>query len=330
MTPWRMAAVPLVLITMLFGMTGCAVSPPDPVPSPTTTVAPLRGTPLSAAEASRPALAVKIDNHPSARPQLGLERADLVFEELVEGGLTRYAAVWHSEVPDMVGPVRSIRPMDPDILSSLGGIVAYSGGQPRFVAAMEATGMLNLVFDRGDTDLFARTELRQSPHNVVLAAADAVEQHTDLAPPDPQFRYAPSAADATPVGAGAPTAAVTLRFSPTGEREWNWDPDTGSYQREQDGVIDLDSDGTALGATNVVVLRVGVDRGTDVPRTLITGSGEAWVSAGGATMPATWHKASADAPIRLEDVAGNEVSLAPGNTWIELVPTDDGAVELTP
>lgn len=330
MTPWRMAGVPAVLIAMLIGMTGCALAPPDPVPSPTTAVAPLRGTSLSPADAERPALAVKIDNHPAARPQVGLERADLIFEELVEGGLTRYAAVWHADVPDTVGPVRSIRPMDPDILSPLGGIVAYSGGQPRFVETMEETGMLNLVFDRGDTDLFARSELRPSPHNVFLGAANAVEQHADLAPPDPQFRYARSAADATPVGAGTPTAAITLRFSATEEREWSWDPDTRSYLRGQNGATDLDSFGSVLGATNVVVLRVGVDRTTDVPRTRITGSGEAWVSSGGATAPATWRKAGPDAPIRLEDAVGNEVMLAPGNTWIELVPADDGGVELTP
>ena len=72
---------------------------------------------------------MKIDNHEDARPQVGLNRTDLVFEELVEGGLTRYVAVWHSDVPDAVGPVRSIRPMDPDIVAPLGGIIAYSGGQ---------------------------------------------------------------------------------------------------------------------------------------------------------------------------------------------------------
>lgn len=325
----RRLALPAALI---LGLTGCTTGPPDPTPTPTpqASVAPLRGTPLDPSSAQRPSLAVKIDNHPDARPQAGLERADLVFEELVEGGLTRYAAIWHSDVPDSVGPVRSIRPMDPEILSSLGGIVAYSGGHPQFVEAMEETGLLNLVFDRDDTDLFARSDLREPPHNVYLAAADAVEEHADLPPPERQFDYSGSAAQATPASAGTPTSALTLRFSPSAVRSWTWTAEAQSYLRGQDGSADPDTTGTPLRATNVVVLRVAVDRSTDVPRTLLTGSGEAWVSVNGTTMPGTWQKSAADAPIRLLDAAGATVRLAPGNTWIELVPADDGSVELAP
>ena len=97
-------------------------------PAPTQ-LAPLRGTTVPAGSLAHPSLAAKIDNHEGARPQVGLDRTDIVFEELVEGGLTRYVAVWHSDVPEQIGPVRSIRPMDPDIITPYGGIVAYSGGQ---------------------------------------------------------------------------------------------------------------------------------------------------------------------------------------------------------
>lgn len=76
---------------------------------------------------------------------MGLQHTDIVFEELVEGGLTRYVAVWHSNVPAEIGPIRSIRPMDPDIISPLGGIVAYSGGQYRFVQLMRATPVHNAI-----------------------------------------------------------------------------------------------------------------------------------------------------------------------------------------
>ena len=81
-----------------------------------------------------------------------------MFEELVEGGLTRYVAVWQSDVPAEIGPIRSIRPMDPDIISPLGGIVAYSGGQDRFVRAMKATSVYNAIHGQSDTaDLMYRT-----------------------------------------------------------------------------------------------------------------------------------------------------------------------------
>ncbi|WEO76603.1 DUF3048 domain-containing protein [Cryobacterium sp. SO2] len=324
----------LSLALLCLALAGCVAPLPEPIPSasrtPVPSIAPLRGTPVDPVSAEHPALAVKIDNHPAARPQIGLERADLVFEELVEGGLTRYAALWHSDVPGAVGPVRSIRPMDPDILSPFGGIVAYSGGQPQFVAAMQATGLENVIFDQDDTGVFERTSDRKSPHNVVLAAADVVAAHADLAPPPRQFDYADGPADATAVLEGDPTSTIVTSFSDSSGRAWAWDPATQVYLRSQDGAADLDTAGNQLGATNVVVLRVDVDRGSDVPRTLLTGSGEAWVSTGGSTMPATWVKDAAVAPIRLADAAGASIDLAPGNTWIELVPADDGSVELVP
>src|SRR5690606_34918644 len=79
-----------------------------------TEVAPLRGTTVPAGSVSGPALSAKVDNHPDARPQYGLEHTDVLYEELVEGGMTRYVAIWQSTVPELIGPVRSIRPMDPD------------------------------------------------------------------------------------------------------------------------------------------------------------------------------------------------------------------------
>ncbi|WP_133163781.1 DUF3048 domain-containing protein [Cryobacterium zongtaii] len=316
------------------GLVGCAAPVPEATasaaPTPQPGIMPLRGTPVDPSRAEHPSLAVKIDNHPAARPQLGLERADLVFEELVEGGLTRYVALWHSDVPDAVGPVRSIRPMDPEILSSFGGIVAYSGGQPQFVAAMRAAPLLNVVFDDDAGGLFVRADDRDSPHDVVLAADETVTLHSDLAPPPGQFDYADSAAEATASLAGDPTTTIVTRFSESGGRAWAWDPAGPAYLRSQDGAADRDSTGAQLNATNVVVLRVEVDRGSDVPRTILTGSGAAWVSTGGSTMPATWFKDAAAAPIRLADAVGATIELAPGNTWIELVPTDDGSVELVP
>ena len=132
---------------------------PTYVTPPPTTLAPLTGeTVAGRAACVSPSLAAKIDNHVDARPQVGLEHTDLVFEELVEGGLTRYVAVWQSDVPAEIGPIRSIRPMDPDIISPLGGIVAYSGGQDRFVEAMKATNVYNAIHGQADTaDLMFRT-----------------------------------------------------------------------------------------------------------------------------------------------------------------------------
>ena len=311
-----------------------------PTPTPTytstyvtpepTVIAPLTGMVIPAGTATNPSLAAKIDDHPAARPQVGLERTDIVFEELVEGGLTRYVAIWQSDVPDEIGPVRSIRPMDPDIISAFGGIVCYSGGQQRFVALMQAAPVFNAIHGQKATaDTFYRTKSKTAPHNVIVKAATVVAQHPELAAPAQQFAFAADVASSTAFKDGAPASAVNFVFSQATAPSWTLDPATGRYLRAQLGVADLDSNGGQLSAANVIALRVGIDTSLGVPKTQLIGSGEAWVSSGGSTIHATWGKDSPTSPIRLVDDQGVTIRLAPGNSWIELVPTA-GSVTLVP
>ncbi|MFD1714540.1 DUF3048 domain-containing protein [Amnibacterium flavum] len=333
-------------LLVVVGLAGCAIprvqaAAPVPEPTPTytsvfepapaTQLAPLRGATVPLGSLAHASIAAKIDNHEEARPQYGLDRADIVFEELVEGGLTRYVAVWQSNVPDLIGPVRSIRPMDPDIISPFGGIVAYSGGQEIFVDMMEDTVVYNAIHGNSDTDdTFYRTDEKESPHDVVVKAPEVIGQHSDLAAPAQQFAYSYDVASSTAAKEGTPTSRIDSTFS--GERypHWQWDAGRSQYLRNQEGAPDYDSAGVQLGATNLVVLRVGIDWTYGyVPRTVMVGSGEAWVSTGGGTIHATWSKADRGAPIRLVDDRGVVVRLAPGNTWVELIP-DTGSVTLTP
>lgn len=329
---------------VLVAAAGCAIEKPDQAPIPSaepvfvsrlaqpalSALAPLRGTPLQQA-APHPSLAAKVDNHEEARPQYGLERADIVFEEMVEGGLTRYVAVWHSDIPDSIGPVRSIRPMDPDIISPFGGIVAYSGGQEIFVDMMRDTVVYNAIHGMDDTEeTFTRTDERDAPHDVVVDAPSVVGQHLDLAPPAPQFAFSVDVASATATKDGAPTSRVDTVFSEERYPFWQWDGARAQYLRFQEGEPDLDTAGIQIGATNVVAMRVGIDWTYGyIPKTIMVGSGEAFVSTGGGTIHATWSKADRGAPIRLVDDSGTTIRLAPGGTWIELVP-DDGEIRLTP
>jgi hypothetical protein len=148
------------------------------------TVAALTGEAIEAGSLSRPSLSAKIDNHPSARPQVGLDEADIVFEELVEGGLTRYVAVWHSTLPAEIGPVRSVRPMDPEIVSPFGGVFAYSGGQVRFIQMMQEAPVYNAIHGQPDTEeTFYRTSAKVAPHNVLVKAPELIDQHLDLPAP---------------------------------------------------------------------------------------------------------------------------------------------------
>lgn len=322
-------------LAVVGGLAACSQPEPVTEPSPTPTytsdyvapealdLAPLTGVEVPAGSLVAPSISAKIDNHPAARPQVGLNAADIVFEELVEGGLTRYVGVWQSSVPAEIGPVRSIRPMDPDIISPFGGIVAYSGGQERFVELMRQTPVYNAIHGQADTaETFYRSPSKSAPHNVMVKAPDVVQQHADLGAPRQQFSFAPDTASATATRDGVARTNLALVFGSASSPSWAWNADSERWMRSQAGAADLDEKGDQLAASNVVILRVPISTGLGIPKTELIGSGEAFIASGGAVVEATWSKDAADAPIRLVDATGTVVRLAAGNSWIELVPND--------
>ncbi len=330
----RVAAIPLLSAIVALSLVGCA---PERIPTPTqstttpwdstyvtpdpTELAPLRGTTVPAGSLNHASIAAKIDNHWDARPQIGLERTDMLFEELVEGGITRYVAVWQSDIPELLGPVRSIRPMDPDIISPFGGIVCYSGGQQRFVNLMLQTPVYNAIHGQRDTEnTFYRAKNKIAPHNVVVKAQEVLAQHPDIAAPQQQFAYSLDGPSSTAGKTGEPTLAIHYRFSNLFFGTWDWDAAGDRWLRVQQDKVDLDSNGNQLSATNVVIIRVNVVNDLNVPKTQFFGSGEAWVSSGGATVHGTWSKGSATESLRLVDDNGITIRLAAGNTWFELIP----------
>jgi hypothetical protein len=340
----RVRALLSVALALGLGLTaaGCGPRKVTPTPAPTrssrpalptpppTAVAPLRGTTVPVGSLDHASIAAKIDNLPVARPQIGLGSADLVYQELVEGGLTRYVAVWQSSIPALIGPVRSIRPMDPDIVSPLGGIICYSGGQQRFVDLMRNTPVYNAIHGQADTaSTFFRTPTRAAPHNVLVKATELLAEHASIPAPAQQFAYSLDAASSSSAKDGTPTAVVDFAFSGVSNGSWTWDAATSAFLRSQGTGPDLDEAGAQLSATNVVVIRVTVTDDQGVPKTNLIGSGEAWISSGGGTVHATWSKARATDPIHLVDGQGAPVRLAPGNTWIELVPSA-GSVSFIP
>jgi hypothetical protein len=309
-------------------------SSPSPTPTPPPTFPwPLTGV-LTENPVDRPALAVKVENSVDARPQTGLGAADMVWEEVVEGGITRYVAVYHSTLPAEIGPVRSVRPMDPAIAAPLHGLFAFSGGQPVFVSAVQAAGLRVLSQDAG-ADGFHRLSTRRAPHNVyadpqaLLAQADADHQHS----PAGQFVFAVAPEQPTALAAGTPAAGVQLTLSGVSHPQWTWSAPDGAWLRAEGTTPAVEADGTRLRATNVVVLRVAVvntrysdPAGNPVPETQMVGTGEALVATGGHTVAATWTKNSIADPVLLAGADGMPITLAPGNTWVELVPNRTGAV----
>lgn len=290
---------------------------------------PLTGLPRDGADASAPALSAKIDNHPLARPQVGLDEADIVFEELVEGGLTRYVAVWHSSLPPEVGPVRSVRPMDPDIVSPLGGILAYSGGQQRFIEAMLDSPVASAIHGQSDVnDFFYRTSTAVAPHNVIVRAPELVAYFADREGPAPQFAYSPSVAESTAVVSGSEVTNLRVVFSSFQRPSWEWSAEAEAFLRHQpNGAADTASSGAQLSADNVVVLFVDIQVIQDIPTTNLIGEGRGFVATGGRVVEVNWSKAAKEAPIELTDGAGARVLLAPGQTWVELIPADTSGVQ---
>ncbi|GAB2451416.1 hypothetical protein GCM10007967_01790 [Xylanimonas ulmi] len=304
-------------------------APPEPV---VPIVWPLTGV-ATAEVAQRPALAIKVENAREARPLTGLEYADTVWEQTVEGGITRFVAVFHSQIPDVVEPVRSVRPMDAGIVAPLGGILAFSGGQQGFIAEVRAAGVQTVIMDSGDAG-FRRDRSRRAPHNVVGTPQTFLDQAAAdrAAPPPAQFAFAQEAGGSSVAKAGSPAARLDVTFSRVQRTVWDWDAESSTWLRSDGETAAVSAAGARLSARNVVTLQVRlVDTGTvdpsgaPVPETLMVDSGEGLVAGAGKTIPVRWSKESTAAPLVLTTPEGNPVTLEPGTTWVELVPGTTGS-----
>ena len=328
-------------------LTACAAgggvaNPIAPAPAKVYVTAPLTGVQYEentpeALQLKKPSVACKIDNGSEApRPQSGLNSTDIVFDEMVEGGLTRLVAIWHSTQPDGIGPVRSIRPMDPDITSAFSGIVCFSGGQAVFVNMIKQAP----VFVASETSeqgkgTFSRSKDREAPHNVIVNVLKLSTDHPELPAPAAQFNYSADLATATAASTGAEVKDFSVYF-PSALAQWAPNSDKSAWLRTQDKKPHTDAaDGSQLRAVNVVVMQVEVDHSYldhkygNVPKDVVIGTGKAYIFTAGKMVEATWSKPSRDTSISLALADGTPVTLAPGNTWVELQPKVEGKLAFT-
>jgi hypothetical protein len=192
---------------------------------------PLLGTPITdAAAAARPAIACKIDNHPKAFPQTGLNKADIVFEENVEG-LTRFAAVFHSQGSDPVGPLRSGRTQDINMLGSLNKpMFCWSGGNYRVTKAINASDFVNVGYSasKGKGGYFRSKDFK-APHNLFARTTDLWKlAKEDAGPPPQQFTYRTDS-DAKPATSVAVDGAKVHMYNV--RVYWKWDAASGNFLR---------------------------------------------------------------------------------------------------
>jgi len=300
-------------------MSRVGLAEPPPPPS-----CPLTGQPAPHGRVpDRPALAIKVENLPEARPQAGLDRADVVYEEPVEGGITRFIVVFQCHDAGRVGPVRSGRTTDPKVLVQFGRpVMGYAGGQAPVVRAIDRAGVIDMNYNIA-ISAYIRDDSRAAPHNLYTStralwkAAKAKE-----GAPAPVFAYDPELA-----GPSRKAHTVHLPFSPYSDVFWKWSRTQAAWLRSHGTVPHVLEDGSQVQAANVVVMQVQVRSGPIVdaagnhsPEVDLTGSGKAYVFRDGRMIVGRWERSSLKDVTTFVTKAGAEIALAPGVTWVELLP----------
>lgn len=276
-------------------------------------------TTATAVGAAAPVVAVKVDNVPAARPQTGLGAADVVYVEPVEGGLTRLVAVYAGELPEEVGPVRSARRTDLDLLAQYGEpVLAYSGAAPGLLPALRAADLVNASPDEARA-AYHRVEERRAPHNLYLEPARLPQGATGPA-------EAPLLFGGTP-GGGAPVTGHDVAYATT-RFTFTWSAPDARWRIEMNGTPLTSTESGPLTAATVVVQRVVVtegEAGEDAPGSAspvaeTVGSGRSEVLRDGAVFTGTWSRPATDTPTRYQTGEGADLPLAPGPVWVLLLP----------
>ena len=275
--------------------------------------------------AARPALVVKIDNAGGARPQSGFNEADLVFEEIVNDSLTRFAMVFQSGDADPVGPIRSGRHQDVDLFTALDHpLFAWSGGNATVTGQINSSELVNIGPSRAA--VYHRTTDRKVPHNLYSSTAALYTQTPPFAPPaKQQFVYREPGAPA----AGTPSAGVTVKLDSI-DVEWDWNAADGVYYRKMEGGRHMDRNSGQVSTNNVVVLAVDYAPGiSGSPDAQTLGKGEVFVFTGGNYIHGSWTRNDIHDPFSLVADDGSPIRLLPGRTFIEL-PRLDSTLPLGP
>ena len=288
---------------------------------------PLTGVELDSELIEGPSIAIKIDNTSSGRPQVGIAAADLVFEELVEGGVTRYLAVFHTAIPEEVGPVRSGRPQDADLVEPIGGVFVFSGvGNANVREIIKGSGVVTVEHDTSsgtpEGEYFFRSSRKPAPWNLHIEAQEIVAMNSSLPAPIQQFEYRSNVEESSAVTKGSGIETLTAVFSSGVDSRWEWDADSGLYLKFlSNGSPDLDADGTQISATNVVVMSPNYIDVEGLPTAQITGySDRAYIATGGYLVEGRFDASVGGKPTLLTDVDGDSVFLAPGKTFVLLPP----------
>lgn len=320
-----LSAVGIALATAL-------LYPPEPIDVVDTRVPRLLDGVLVAPENERTrTVGVLIDGMVDGRPTVGLARAPLVWELPVEGGITRFLAIYPFDaLPEKVGPIRSLRPYVLDFASEVGALLLHVGGSPEALIRARTFPLprLNQFFD---DRFFWRSTDRHAPHNVFTSkylVTSAITERTyareSVFTP---WRYRDDSIEGFKTnGDGLRIAYSTLPYTV----EWRWNG--VRYERSVGGLRHTDEDGTAIDAENILVQFTAIEILDEIGRRRITldGEGKALVFTLGSTHEAMWKKRAGDRTRFYATLTGEEIALTRGTTWIEIVPNKGDIIIITP
>ncbi|MBI4185590.1 DUF3048 domain-containing protein [Candidatus Berkelbacteria bacterium] len=298
--------------------------------SQTTKSAILTGQAVASERATRRPLAVMIENHPDARPQAGLVVADMVFEAIVEGGITRFMAVFGSQEAETIGPIRSSRPFYVAWAAGLHALYAHAGGSQ---AALALIPTVNEIVDLPHAAAYFQREPKPNvatEHTLFSSTKQLYSYATEKkASTDAQIKSYRFTNDG-PLATRPASAKATINFSTQAYQvDWQYEPSTNRYARSLAGQAHVDrTSGDQITASNIAVLTVArsfdpnTNQGKGEWSMQTEGSGKLLLLQNGTVTEGTWKRPTrSDLPLLLDD-KGRELELVRGTTWFEIVPPD--------
>ncbi|HCH34960.1 MAG: hypothetical protein UY35_C0017G0019 [Candidatus Saccharibacteria bacterium GW2011_GWC2_48_9] len=334
----RITAAMAIVLTCLLSAGAYALfapSPDSPIKVPLTHevkkkkveqyYSPLTGLPVANEAATKSNVtAIMIENSPDARPQSGLQQADVVYEAIAEGGITRFAALYQQQRPELIGPVRSLRMYYIDWTTPYDPAVAHVGGS--LFALQEIRNGSHKDLDQfSNPGAFWRTSDRYAPHNVYtsFASLDELNASRGYAQSNPQ-----PIARRTTVPGGAVANQVNVTMSgPTYNSAWQYDAGSKTYLRSQAGAPHTDQEAGHISSQVVVVLKAQMNSVMEDgvrENYQTTGTGDAVIFAEGKAHGVIWHKENMRKQMFFTDKDGKSFPLPRGKTWISVVPVNNG------
>ncbi len=313
----------VILMAAALCLAGCAkASPPSPPvanldpPEAEIPLSPITGEPL--VDDGSP-VAVSIGNNGGARPQSGLSKADIVYEVLAEGGITRYLAIYHSQAPSEVGPVRSGRPYLALLAKEWGAVFGHCGGDPKDLEPIREWKVADAdEFNRGD--LYWRDKSRIAPNNLYTSVKN-LRKAVSTPLPAPENRYEFTSWAETPVN------GIGIDYGFNYKVEYRYSSDHKAYERcvidagEERQQKDRDTEDPVM-VSNVIIQfaasKVAYSDGGLIID--LIGDGKAQYLLGGRWEEGTWEKDAVEEPTLFRAKEGNPIELAPGQTWVQIVP----------